>query len=330
MSFRIYLRAIADSSQTEIYNNTTLLGTYTDPQKIVLLGINYRLTEDNLAIVDSTSRYVNITLPVYTVAQHKTYFYRELSTATARAENYENLRKGLMSMGTDYILVYINSLDGYPVDRKIVHLLKQQFGATHIENKSSGGWMLLAKPHQMARFAVKGFRKLTEKYNSGSSIDLYYLTHTEFTYMNKVRWNELFHTNSSNLDIQNYYQALFDVLDPLIYDEESNYVQILSRIHHHIVHPRDDNFDGEITEGDGEIPYYTANPDELDVDRETLQQDVREINALAFRGGIEKFLAEGKRVLSQPFLSLDMINEMLDFRSLYIFVREEFYTKLEL
>lgn len=330
MSFRLYIRAIGDASQTELYNNTTLLGTYSDPQKIVLLGINYQLTEDNLTIIDATSRYVDISLPVYTVAQHKTYYYRELSTVTARAENYENLRKGLMSMGTDYILVYINNLDGYQVDRKIVHLLKQQLGATYIEEKSSGGWMLLAKPQKMARFSVKGFVRLNERYSSSSDIDLYYLTHTEFTYMNKSRWNTLFDSHSTDLYIKNYYQELLDELDPLIYDEDSNFVQILSRIHHHLVHPRDDNFDGEITEGDSEVPYYIANPLELEPDKETLRQDIKSISTRMFRAGVEIFLTNSKKVLSQPFLSIEMINEMLDYRSLYILVREEFYSKLEL
>lgn len=328
MSFRLYIRAIADSSQTEIFNNTTSINTYIEPQQIAIIGINYNL---NITVTDAINSYIDVVLPVYET-QLKTYYYRELPTTREQRQNLEDFKRGLLTMGTDYVLLFINSLDGFEVDSGILKHIESQTQSQLLRGKTTGGWMILLKPYKKGRFENRNYTKLVEKYNVDSDIDLYYLTQTEFTYMNRDTWNSLFRDQSSDLDIKTYYQDFFDQLDPLVYDEDSDFVQILARIHHHLTHPRDDNFDGLIAEGSSEIAYYTANPDQLQIDIDKVRSDVKIIASSSKRAGIDILHDNAKSVRGQKinFISNRMIDVMMDYRSLYIDIREEFYDKLDL
>lgn len=339
MSFRLYFRVIADISQTEIFNNTVSIGQYSDPNKITVLGINRGANKGRIDVdfTDSTinKQYVTVSLPAYTITSKQTFQFRRLNRIVETQTNFEQFRDAVIGISADYILIYINNLRGNPVEQRIQLFLKQQFGTTVLKNKVDGSWMLLAEPRDRARFDISYFTLLREQFSDNNDINLYYLTDTEFTQMNKSTWNQLFSDGNSSADIQTYYQNLFDTMDDLIYSEDSNYIQILARIHHHLQHPRDDNFDGTISDDQLENPYYQIFPESFDTDMDILRSDVRSLSNLAEDGGIDKIKQDSQKIIFRSqnqsrALTVEMINTMLAYRNLYIAIRDEFHDKLNL
>jgi len=238
-------------------------------------------------------------------------------------------------MGADYILIYINDLDGSSVEKSLIHYL-EEVGSTKLSGRTSGSWCIFLKTISVQRFINKHFEVVAEETaDSGDSIELYYLTHTELTNLNKKTWNELFQSDYDETTIQTYYQNLLDTLDDIIYDDDSDYVQIMSRIHHHLVHPRDDNLDGVISELDMEKPYYDIYPDQLPTDMSLITTDTHTLKYSMDEAGLEFFAALSKKILAKSskassFLTNQMIELMVEIRNLYIATRTELDQKLDL
>lgn len=339
MSYRLYFRMLMTSAHTQILNNTTSLVTYTDPGKITLVGINFEFNQDtNLTFIDSDpfKQYVDIVLPVYHIVKKETFEFIRLDRNYERANNFNAFSKSLMGMGTDYVLVYINTFGGNPVETKLLTFLETQTNTTLLRDKTTGGWMMLIRPRKKQNaFESQNFTKLLEKYSTISNINLYFLTNSEFKNMNRATWNKLFRNNSTNLAIQTHYQDYFDSIDPMIKDESSDYLQILARIRHQLVHPRDDNFDGVIEEADLELSYYDTYPEQLPSDMETIRNVVKAIGVASKESGIDILFNSTDGLILQTrskslFLSELMIELMLDYRNLYLTLRAEFYSKLDL
>lgn len=348
MSYRIYFRAIVNSAQTLVYNNTEAIGNYTDLLKIVFVGIKVNFTKDSLLITDagSTKQYVDLILPVYSINKKSSFQFSQLETLGETKTNLELIKKAFRSCRScDYLFIYINNLNGQAVTKGILTMLDSHIVSddTHnnrittlLHGKSTGGWALLVKPLVSNKPQQQiYYTKILETYSASCDIDLYHLTHSEFKYMNKDTWNSLFETNFLDAYINNYYETLFNQADQLIYVDSSDYLQILSRIHHHLTHPRDDNFDGQITNAALENPYYQIYPSRLAPDMATLQSTLETLTGLFGAGGLDKLVTEASPVIyncqkSSRFLSREMIDLMVSYRTLYISIRTEFVTKISI
>jgi len=109
----------------------------------------------------------------------------------------------------------------------------------------------------------------------------------------------------------------------------------MSRIHHHLVHPRDDNLDGVISELDMEKPYYDIYPDQLPTDMSLITTDTHTLKYSMDEAGLEFFAALSKKILAKSskassFLNNQMIELMVEIRNLYIATRTELDQKLDL
>ena len=76
--------------------------------------------------------------------------------------SFENFKKKLMTLNADYLLVYINDLDGYEVEKKISNYLSTIIGCTKLSGKNSGTWAVLLKPIPVKRFIHKNFEIIRE------------------------------------------------------------------------------------------------------------------------------------------------------------------------
>jgi hypothetical protein len=179
-----------------------------------------------------------------------------------------------------------------------------------------------------------GYTKLLEKYSAVNDVDLYYLTHTDLTYLNKKTWNTLFEDNFTDTTMKVTFQTALDTVDALIYDENSDYVVILSQIHHHLLHPDGDNDDNQNgVEELAEIAYYTTNADELSADMTTIKLAVDTVSSTTKNVGLDelykkKYIVTQNTMKSNKFLSTKMVENMVEFRNLYISIRSEIYDKI--
>lgn len=339
MSFRIYLDIKINTGGINIYNNTYLL----NPRKynfepytssIVVIGINTEFS-NSYTVTDSTNNYIELSLPSYQIVNNSNTEYADFirhNLIQDRRANLIQFKAAIENLKADYILIYINNLDGNTVESTLLEYLKS-LGSAKLENKNNGTWAMLLRPIERKRFSNKIYTVIREKYSLTDEVELYYLTQSDISCIDKDRWNELFDVDFSDVDIANYYQALLDTVDDLIYTDESPIVQILSRLHHHLTHPRDDNNDGAITADNLELPYYDLYPDQLAIDISLLVATTKELHRELYDSGITGFTtlvdAVNRSTLSLlTYLHLDMLNKILELRNKYVTVRDEITSKI--
>ena len=333
MSFRLYFQIEQTSAETEIYNNTELIASYSDFDQIVVVGINNNLTSNSLIYTNSgaNQQYVTVDLPVYQIKSKKGFQYRPQHLASQTRANFEAFRTAVMGSGADYLLVYINNLNGNQVEDRIINFLTRHTGITKLQDKSRGGWAVLLKPSARRQTRIESFEILREHYNLDSQISLYYLTNTELSYVDRTRWNQLFISNSQAVG---FYTEVFQQLDSFLYHSGTSYVQILSRINQHITTSPDSNFDGLAEEASSNA-YYDSYPNQLLPDQTQLRNIIESSSRLAKEAGIPKLDSENGRVVintrdNSRFLSSSNRDSLQAFRSLYLAIRTEFVNELGL
>ncbi len=329
MSFDIYLKFIIDQTKTEIYNNDTLLNTI-NSNGLVAVGLNFEFKKST---TNSTKGYIQLSLPCYTTTSKSFEFkYSNSSTYTQRKSIGESFYKHIRSLKTDYIALFINDFDNNVIENNLILNVLSMFNVSKLtKTTSTGMWFLLVKTE-----GKKIPKTLIEK-NSSTDISGYYLTHSQFSQINKDTWNSLFCDVSTTTYIKNTYQTAFDDMDELIYDNESNYAVILSRIHHNVIHEYRNNAPSHITIHDIfiEVPYYSqeSNMSSLSADKNVLRNDIKSLKNLVRQYGLTSMIArleklDRKTYKDEGFLHKDMINDMLEIRNHYIKIRSDFKTKL--
>lgn len=340
MSFRVYLNTIVDPIETEIFSNTESIGTFETSTTSLLniIGISSLLTEKPrvgtlpswLTYSDSSNRYVTINHPIFSVAGQSTNEFRVQDTFKATRANIVSFSSKFHTLAnSDYMVLFISDLDGV-VEPGLLQQIENKTGSTLLRDKTTGAWGIL-----LAR-GPSGYTKLVEDYDESGDVVLYYLVQSELNTMDLSKWNTLF-TEDDDAEITTYYQTIIDTIDALLYADDSNYLQILARIHHQLTHEpdgRDNNFDGDVTDT-LEQPYYDTYPDNLATDMVTLQTDVRSAIKTANSAGLLDLRKNQKHIIHNAgsritFLSIDMINDMLHFRNYYLELRDEISDKLNI
>ena len=340
MSFDIYFKMMVDADDTQLFNNTELIMSESGNQDMMLIGIDYQL---NTTIADSDNNYLDLALPCYTVKKQYQYDFKQNSGENnlARKTIAKTFKENLLRLATNYAVIVINDFGGYPIDN---YLFRELENLTSLSDDTrTGSWLLFLK--NTTKTDLSGSRgqwcTMIDVVDTDQDIDKYYLTHSQIASLDKDVWNELFEDNSDDSYIQETYQQAFDDMDDLVYNESSNFVIILSRIHHHLIHQNRQLLSSSNSEAYNTVfveePYYDqiTNSGELTLDKQQLRTDLKEFNKIALAHGLPGLREQMLPIIRdaakpKALITVKMTNAMLAARNYYITIRTEFYNKFDL
>jgi hypothetical protein len=341
MSFDIYFKIMVDSSQTEIFGNTESIFTDSNNQDMRMIGIDYTL---NTTISDTNNNYLELDLPCYTVKRQHSYDFKSNSgeTNASRKQMSTDFYNNLTRMASDYIIIIINDFSGYQIDNYLFKTIESLVSLSNLtEDTSEGSWLLLLKNSHNKNKDRGTYQTILDVVDTSQDISKYHMTHSQTASIDKDKWNELFVDNNTTSFITETFQSAFDDMDDLIYDDSSNYVVILSRIHHHLIHENrnlesssnSDSYNAVFVE----VPYYnqSINSGDLTIDREQLRSDMKAFNKIAVAHGLDQLKTQLLPIIKDTFktdalLNVNLANSMLTARNYYITIRTEFYSKYDL
>ncbi len=345
MSFDIYFKILVDDTTTEIFNNTESILSTNGNQDMVMLGIDCNL---KTTISDSSNNYLDLDLPCYSITKRYDYDFKQNSGESIlnRKKYAVNFKNDFLRLATDFAIIFINDFSGFPIDNYLFREISGLVSLSSLsEETSEGSWLFLAK--NLNKTDINGTRgfwnTIIDVVDENHDIDKYHLTSSQISngILDKYTWNELFEDNSTLSNITSVFQEAFDEMDELILSESSNYVIILSRIHHHIIHENrqltSEKYNESYNEIFVEVPWYDqdANNGILAIDKLQLRNDLKAFNKIAVSHGLPILKEKTLPIIrdaakTNAMLITNMANTMLSVRNYYKEVRSEFYNKFDL
>jgi len=327
-------------------NNTFIFGDYhTQSTYISVLGINTKISMNNLNYLDSSLNHFNVKMPVYSGRDgyvpespfpqfQKNYLERFTIYPYTKSRNEsmqlcQTLDKYIKSLSTDLIVFYINSIKS-DIDKGLLSYLNK-FSSTKLKGVKSGLWVLIVAPEK------NGYKNIIEKYESTTDIDFCYLTQSEFIEhssatsispeLNKDIWNKLF----INVPCDNYETYISDYYYNVFINIKTHIENIKDVTDNLLTHLNIDNqpkllgFSGSLINSNYDYEYlsYPGNPN---VDINILLHSFKQIYRLCASSGID---AIAKNIIK---LNRNLLNTNVFLRSQTLTIINNFislYKKIE-
>ena len=239
MSYDIYLDINISQTSTQILENDKTIYFQPAFQDMMVIGINYSFSRKSVPAGDGIvpgqiDHTLNDGLYSFSLKTYQLFNFKSIDSTnnTQRKAKAKSLYTYSRQLTTDFVVLYINNFGGYPVEKNMLTQINNTFSPTKLTDSiTTGSWFILIDNRSGK------YKTITESVIAlGDNINFYYLLFSKFSTINKNTWNKLFSYTHTEDVVKTTYETAFNDIDELLYLNTSDYVIILSRIHHNVVH----------------------------------------------------------------------------------------------